>query len=206
MKIASSRERWLLILLPAGLVVAGYAWGFMADLQDSVNATEKELSAAIENAVPLSEVAAEQIRLNELVEEERELAEEKRELEVELSRLAGGFGAAAGSGRTQAMQDLSRLFELHGMTIVNETPSVGRDQMPKSLANAISRLEAFDTDADSKATVRMWRIQMVGRYTDLQRALTSMAQGGATAIPVSLSMAESQNRSSLRTWTLVVWL
>lgn len=195
-----------MILLPAGLIVAGYAWGFMADLQDSVNATEKELATAIENAVPLSEVAAEQIRLNELIEEERTLEEEKRELEIELGRLAGGFGAAAGSGRTQAMQDLSRLFELHGMTIVNETPSGGRDQMPKSLSNAISRLEAFDTSASEKPTIRMWRIEMIGRYTDLQRALTSLAQGGATAIPVSLSMAESQNRSSLRTWTLVVWL
>lgn len=74
---------------------------------------------------------------------------------------------------------------------------------------AHAALEALFKDTPSmpaREKPQLRKLRLVGRYLDVMAALTDLTDSEVIAIPVGLAMKDASLKTSLREWTLMVWI
>jgi hypothetical protein len=202
MKI-SERERLVLTLLPLAIILGGYAWWFNMFERHRVAKVEADYERASAGAVRPVEVVGQRAQAAAQRRQIDSLKTERKELEDRRLRIVGEL--AGPQKRMRATDELTGLFERHGLQILEECPA-GKDhaaQLPPSMTAAFGRLEGASKPLASQVRC----IHFTGRYMDVLAALEEIAQHETPpAIPVGLTMSETEADRDVRTWTLQVWM
>ncbi|MEO1130707.1 MAG: hypothetical protein AAFX05_13525 [Planctomycetota bacterium] len=198
----TSRDKVLIALLPAILIIALYGWGFNRSLQREIDGLQSQLEDSSEKPVTDLDVRSEQARASSLAREMADLQERREGLERELDGVARPL--ANTSGGTAQSQDLTALLSRHGLQTIRQQPATGRSlgELAPVLAATAKRLEKRVGALDRQLV----RVEVSGRYSEVVDALTEMGSADSSIIGVSLEMADAPIGTEVRTWTLVVWM
>jgi len=186
----SARERILLLILPAALVVLLYSFGWNPSHIKALTSSTGELQKAREKESTRS-----------VVLDDRSLDREIARLSAEKTKLQRQLDALTGEGstdaqRTETVMLMSALLRRHRLLVVEESPVGAPD---KTVA---PRTTAKKSALSGKAPERFWKIRFLGSWADVTAALTDLRSFEAPCFPVSLTMAEPQSGTPIRDWTL----
>lgn len=226
----NEREKLLVLVFPAFLVLGGYIWIFGTSAQRELTSVRERLAEAESEAVTPQQVWQQQTRLKRLTREVEETQAEKDRLKTEADELCGEV--TANRRDIGAIDALTALFERHQLKITDERPADSGDArgMATSLEEATDRLrkalEEKPTASSSKRRTKTYatavarrgpsqtnadssfrQLKFYGRFIDVLHAMDELAQAESDAIPVSITMEEiglAGMYSELREWTLLV--
>lgn len=195
----AQRDRAMLVLLPAGILLVGFSlftWPALQSLR------KEQAAARAAAAISPADLQRQQQRSAQLRQDIDALEQNRVRLESQV----GGIGSNPASvlPYLQADHDLTALFRRHRLDVLEAGSAVTGNEvkLPRSLAAAFERLGAA---RHARGQVR--RVQLSGTFLDLRAALAELAQSSDSAIvPVSITMAEADTGGARRTWTLVVWM
>lgn len=200
------REQMLLMLMPAFAVVAVYMLGYNRDAD--LKKAREELEAFRPTAVSMADVGAERWKLEGLEEKKNEVAKEKTELAKRWAALDQGRQSDL-AHRSSALLKLTQMLWDRGLHTFEESAAaeVG-SEMPPSFQDALTKLRGDNAAASSHSggPQRLWKIRFYGRYGDVLEALETLRDSGSPAIPVGLSMSETNPETDWRSWTLLIWI
>lgn len=195
------RERLLIMLLPALVIVGGYLMGYARDKE--LEAARAGLASARASAVSYMDVLAEQEKIADVRSQLDEIKKEKTQLDARWSRLGSMHEREAGT-RIDSVRTLSKMLWDCGLHSFEESiADDGLGELPPSFQGALRRLKG---DSAPVATHRLWKIRFIGRYADVMEALESLRDSGSPIIPVSISMSETRADTQYRSWTLLLWI
>lgn len=196
----SPRERVLLVLLPAFLVLTVYGWFGARKPMSNLERTGKGLESARVNPISESDVRGVRAEAARLDRETETLLAQRAELEDELSRLVSAMRTDTGS--TGAIEVLSGVLGRYGLRTVSEgeldpTRRAG-------IGERIKTLESTLADRGHRLDRRLWELELSGTYEAMLASLERLAVDAPAVIPVSIEMAETPEGGRL--WKLVVWV
>ena len=182
----TARERLLLLVLPGALVLAAYAFFINASHMGALTKANAQIEGLRTQAGPVN--LKPQALAADLQRVKTELADLKRKLTAFID---GGSDALQ---RSEAVVMVGALLRKHGMIVVEEGPSARQTAAPGPARGAAGRQNHTDG---------VWQVRFLGTWSGVQATLEALPDFKDTAcLPLSLSMAEPQNQSPMREWTL----
>lgn len=201
MKPTSTRERVLLICLPAFMVLAVYGW--LIYPRQPLEQADVALRAAQAQEPSLTDMAEKQVQIKRL---DQQLAEaDQRNAELKARRREVMTPRTSGSNQQlTTIQDLTTLMISRNLRLLDQGPVDGKTaDLPESLRQAADQLS---DKGESKLEPVMWQLQFHGRYRDVLSVVKFLAETDHPAIPIQLLMDEVLTDTDWRAWTLVVWI
>jgi len=201
MKPTSTRERVLLICLPAFMVIAVYGW--LIYPRQPLEQAETALRAAQAKVPSLTDVAEKQVKIKRL---DQQLAEaDERNSELKARRREVMTPRTSGSNQQlTTIQDLTTLMISRNLRLLDQGPMDGKTaDLPEALRQAADQLS---DKGETKLEPVMWQLHFHGRYQDVLSVVKFLAETDHPAIPIQLLMDEVPTDTDWRTWTLVVWI
>jgi hypothetical protein len=199
----SNREKMLIMVAPAVLIVIFYTWWFgVVGKTKTLLQTSREADKA-ETAAPtpdhFREPEAQRARLM------REL--EKYQKEQAIARQTWDALAAACASsemRNDRIEKLTTLLALHHLALVDDresdASSIGRG--PK----ALEPLGQLLTEKSKSLAPQLRQLQFKGNYVDVHALLQDLSRGEIVAVPVTLTMKPVTDGTPKLEWTLLVWI
>ena len=124
---------------------------------------------------------------------------------AETAGSASGDATMPAGGEARTVADVTDCLTGRGMVVVScgrepggalgamATAGIGRSvRAPGSVSGA------------ARGASRLWRVEAVGTFDDMRRALDALADSGAAAIPVAVAMDPPAPGQTLHRWSL--WL
>jgi hypothetical protein len=194
----TNRDKRLLVFLPSLAVLVGYAVWFSTTGKHTALSGARTALERAEKAVPTDDrLLGQQMQL---AMAEAEAGRALREAVEAKKRLMGHLACIDPDCRPERMHKLTSLLTRHGLTVIEHRDAEGgKDHIPPTS-------DALRKQLPLAATLQLHRIRFAARYRDVIRATTALAEEGAVAIPVSLTMKESPNQSEWHEWTMLVWV
>lgn len=213
----SSRDKWIMMLLPAVAIVLLYIWLYSE--QGNMFIARRELEKARAGAATPAQLAAARTRLAGLQQDQVKVKAERKALDDRWTAL-GTTRNLSPAARAEAFQRLSRTIWKGGLFTVEEAPLEGNNtQIPASLDEMFKRLannnptggnapagNAAAGNVAISSQQRLWKVRFLGRYKDVRAMLETLATEDTPIIPVSISMSQAPLETDWRNWTLLVWM
>jgi hypothetical protein len=202
----TNRDKLLILVVPAVLVVGGYGFWINSSngKQTEVSRLQQSVNKAAGTAPPPEQVAAQKMLVQSLNANlrklEGDLAQEKRDWDAFASQ---AFNPAT---RAERVRKLNALLRDQGLTLLGDEPAEGgggRGDRPSAALEAFGKAVA---ERSPQTKPKTWRVRLYGRYGSLARALSHLSLREALCVPVGLTMKEWDVNSPAQEWTLIVWI
>lgn len=200
MKPKTTRERWMLVLIPAALVLIVYGFFIRGSLMSELKAVSSDAERL--RAVPITQEGNARMRADR-----DELAREEQQIDARIAELRNspllpsGFGRSA--NRSAALREITGLMERHRLRLNDQGQvSLAEAGAPNSFEEMIANTRSM-LESGAEPTYR--RFRFTGRYQDAYGMLKELAASGMPVIPASIRMDRIEGSSHLR-WELVVWM
>ncbi len=187
----TNREQWLVRLLPAILVAAVY--GLHYERSGELRRKTAELDAARLAAVSPAAFEMQRRTLNDMTAQVEAVKAEGAELEAARNRLATGDRWKPAVTTEVFRQVTEMLWEHHLVNFREAQVSDGDNQYPTALQRV---LQASAPAEKSVERPRFWRVEFVGTYGDVLRALDELTASGLPAVPLRISMSPMQGSAA----------
>jgi hypothetical protein len=192
------------MILPALLVAIGYGglWQYVLPAKKALADARTRLANAQARA-PSPEALDLSLRQLALLRQDIDNQErDKHQLQGQWQALAARHGGAG--GRAQAGARLTELLSRHHLVLLHEGPADAGSKGGKP-PEALRKVAAQLAPA-AAGGMHLWRVQMVGRFSQVLAVLEELSAEESIAMPVSLSMDEARPGTDARSWVLVVWI
>ena len=191
----SKRERFLLMLFPAALILAIYSVLFAVPLRAERSALDTEFQR--EKMAAISEEAAMMSQQN--LETEKEALERIRK-RVSMSRQQIrelSVGWRSGKTRLETLEKITELMRDYNLSLVSQG---GED----SVVVSTYLKELFDMMNEQAVLepVEFWPVEVKGAYFDVLEFLSDVNTLAKSIIPVAITM-QPESEGSQKTWTIV---
>jgi hypothetical protein len=199
----SNREKILVMVAPAVLVVIAYTWWFgVVGKSKLLFQGFRELDKA-EKAAP----APEQFREPEMQRARLMRELDKYQKEQAVARQTWDALAAACANpdmRNERIEKLTTLLAQHHLTLVDdgEADSSQGGSAPKAL-DALGKLL---TEKAKNLKPQLRQLHFRGNYVDVHALLQDLSRGEVVAVPVGLTMKPAMDGTPKREWTMLVWI
>lgn len=193
----SPRERLLLNVMPAAIVLAMYAFLFAMPAQKEYQNASRKLNLA--KSIAVDETIAEQakknlelaqsglVRLNEQIKSDRE----------QIAFL--GRQWSNGDARLTTVQQVTELLQQFNLSIVRQE---FEEEPPLSVY--LKDLETVVAKhSGENENLEYWQIELAGGYPDMMKFLLEVKSSGLRTFPVTLTMKASDTTDGVHTWTVV---
>ena len=196
-KATRSRERFLLSLLPAAIVLAAYAMIFAIPAQNTWRAKSAELANTRLTAV--DDASASISRSNvELAQSGLQRLNEQIRLDREQIAFMGEQWSS-GDARLPTVQEVTELLQQFNLSIVKQN----FEKEPK-LSVYLKELETIvKKHSAEEENLEYWQIELAGSYSDMMKFLQQIKDSGMRTFPVTISMKASEDGDGVHTWTVV---
>lgn len=199
--MSSERERSVMLVMPALLVVILYSWFWFRPLMASLRAKESDAAKAASSAVSPDAVPV-------AVQQRDRLQADVRDLKAKLDSHAVQTSSADRPGSrlsaSEAALELTRLFKTHRLVIeASEVANSAEaaELVPSPLVTTVEKLRGRPQFREPV----LYRVRFLGRYTDVL-ALIKQLNEESVALPLHLQMEEARPETAWRSWTLFAWL
>lgn len=192
------RERLLIMLLPALIVVGGYVLLYARDKE--LEAARVGLEAARKAQVPYMDVLDAQEKVNVARAKLEDVKKEKADLDARWKQLSSVHEREA-HDRNHTVKEVLRVLRERGLHSIEQ--SVADDELPPSFQSVLTQLNNGQPLQSSR---RLLKVRVVGRYADVLEALESLRDSGSPVIPIGISMSEVPPDTSYRSWIMLLWI
>lgn len=193
------RERLLVMLLPAFVIVAVYGWFVLGGVNAERERVAAQLAEVSADPVAEPEIAAAQRELRAAVSQREALREELESKRAVLDRVTARFGSAGDPAAEIA--NLTNLLGRYGLRTIREGPETGSGMRVSEQLKRIER-ELGRTGGGRV----LWSVDFAGTYAEVRAALEALPDRAPGLVPVALSMEEGDLTTPTRVWRLVVWV
>jgi len=199
----TTREKLLLTLLPAAVILAGYAWfGSVTGRTKSFLGLQQEITKA-ETAAPKPE---------QLLTQERQLAalagqinrQGRQQEETRQAWDALVAKCASAELRHERIEKLTGLLKRHNLTLLDDAEADANKDA--RLAPVLETMSKSLSETPKKQKPQLRNLHFQGGYLDVNSILQELARGEVLAIPVGLTMKPVKDSADKREWTLLVWI
>jgi type II secretory pathway component PulM len=198
----TTRERWLLVALPALAILVAYLYGFYRPQQKALTDARQALAACVSQQVPPTQFALQRQTLREL---EDRLDILKRQVpDPAAAKEAAASAVASPCGEAEAMARITGIFGRRGVVVVSCTRLAESDSgiaMPAGLGDMLTKLAGPGVGLPGG----VWRVRTVGTFADVQKSLEVMAGESALVVPLGIAMEPSEDGQT-HPWSLWVWM
>lgn len=198
----TERERWLMLIVPAALVLLLYSFIWHVPQVRDLRAKEQQLTKSRKTAVTRARVAELQAQLRDV---EKLNAQFQEELGAPVDQSSPSV-VASGSVLpvNEATIELSKLMVEQRLLIEDAGIVSGADADRLLPAGWKTLIERRKTDPKFRVPV-LYRLRFVGQYASVTKLLTLLEERH-TALPLQLEMEDAQPDTDWRRWTLLVGL
>jgi chromosome segregation ATPase len=202
MNLATNREKLLILLLPAALILCGYSLK-LSSLRTRHAGAQAALEETRKTTPQKAQFQAERKRIADLNAELAELANRNKDREAQWRKLQQDRSTNS-TVRIEAIEEITALLNRNQLKLVDEEPAEGTDagKLPASLEAVAALLKKNNPEVNTD----LWRVRCVGRYEDVLHALEELNEVEPLAIPVHLQMGEAKHTTEIRSWTLFLWI
>jgi hypothetical protein len=193
----TTREKWILAILPAVLTVVIYVWTYGRELQVSVNRLIQQTRAA-EAARPSREtIATAQATLQHL----RADAATRTLPVVEVPPTAPALQFAP---PTTGLQTITHILSRNHILVVST--QTANKSAGVSWPGEASDLSKRIAERRNGTAPVLWSVDMIGSYEQIRQALEEIAASDLCVIPQDITMETLAPDAAARHWTLWIWL
>ena len=198
----TNREKMLMLILPAALILGLYSFK-LSGLRTRHAGAEAARAAAQKTTPAPAQFQAERKRIAELNQELADVENQNRDWNVKWRKLQHDRSTDS-TLRIEAIEDLTALLNHNRLTLIDEEPAEGNDA--GKLPMALERVATLLKEKNPEVKTQLWRVRFDGRYEDVLRALEELSETEPLAIPVHLQMGEAKLSTETRHWTLYLWI
>jgi hypothetical protein len=198
----SNRDRWLLAILPALVVLIVYVFAFERPRANELCDLSAKVEAAKRQAVSGETVRAQHDELEQLRAKVVSLrASATVTAQTEKNRLAPRRWNNPAE-RPAALAALSRLLESHNVAMAGTTRLVDATGKAGTEAKLKDWLLATGS-TDKSIQPETWKVELIGDYGRILEVLEAMPELDRVVVPWQLSMEPAEDGTALRRWSLV---
>ncbi len=198
----SNRDRWLLAILPALVVLIGYVFLFERPRANELRDLQVKIEAAQRQAVSGETVRAQHEELEQLRAKVASLrASATAAAQAEKTRLAPRRWNNPAE-RPAALAAFSRLLEDNSVAAASTTRLVdptGKAGTDPKLKDWLLATGATDRNLQPET----WKVELVGDYSRILEVLEALPGLDRVVVPWQLSMEPADDGTALRHWSLV---
>jgi hypothetical protein len=198
----TNREKMLLLILPAALILGLYSFK-LSGLRARHTGAEAALAEAQKTTPTPAQFQVERKRVADLNLELADVENQNRDWLDRWHKLQDDRSTDS-TLRIEAIEDLTALLNHNRLTLIDEEPAEGTDagKLPMALEHVAKLLK----EKNSEVKTQLWRVRFDGRYEDVLHALEELSETEPLAIPVHLQMSEAKLSTDTRRWTLFLWI
>lgn len=186
----SLREKWMAALLPAIVTGLIYQFGWMRTAKTDADGLRKQ----IQTQGPLAaRTAALQHENSEHGRLERLLATRRQP--------PTGPGQLPDFNRTAALQQISKLCEAGGLTLLASSPDNG-GKLPPS----VEQVAKFLVRPGDPAAPQVWRLDLQSSYAGMVELLDGLSEAPQLIVPLGVTMQPNADETQPLIWSLTVWM
>ncbi|HLX61099.1 MAG TPA: hypothetical protein VKX17_07430 [Planctomycetota bacterium] len=178
----SSRDRWLLALLPAVLTASIYIYGPGATQRARMVKAQGELQAAQEK--PFDRGALSAVRSD--MQQNRAAFDNAKKRLAALSAAPAQRLGPESEDRSATLRALTAILEARGLVLVKS------EKLPIDAESALGRktLDAWKAYAEKThaPAPQIWRVELRGSYPHMQQACEELARAPQFIVPLSVTM------------------
>lgn len=191
----SKRERALLTLFPAALILAVYSVLFALPMRQTKSTAQAEYLKASQSAV--SPESAEASKENLIIESQslERINDRVAQSRLKIRELSQGWRSR--KSRLETLEKITELMRDYNLSIVSQGGDAG--------GSVSSYLQNFFQMIDEQAVlepVEFWPVEIKGGYFDVLEFLTDVNTMANSIIPVAVTMKPTEG-SAQKTWTIV---
>jgi hypothetical protein len=198
----TNREKLLLLVLPAALILAFYSFKLsglrtrQAGARASLEEARKTIPTQPQFQVERKRIADLNLELADVVNQNRDRESQWRKLQEDRSTNS--------TLRIETIEDVTALLNRNRLELTDEEPAEENNAVKLPLA--LERVATLLKKNNPEVNTQLWRVRFVGRYEDVLRALEELNETEPLAIPVYLQMGEAKLSTEVRSWTLLLWI
>jgi hypothetical protein len=196
----TSRDKLLVLVLPAVLILAIYGWSVPGKHLQLASAADALATVRAQAPSPemLQGWESRVARLTrDTVTLQRDIGSLKRRWEEAAAK------CASAELRNERIKKLTTLLRQNRLTVLDDAEvEGGKGKLPKAMEQLVEQF--VQVDAGLRPQTR--QLHLFGAYLDVQQVIRELSQGEVLAIPVGLSMKPSPAATTLHEWTLLVWI
>jgi hypothetical protein len=203
MNANTNRDKLLMLILPAALIVSLYTFK-LSGLRARHNGAEAAIADAQKTLPKPAQFQAERKKIGELNQELAALAGQNREQDA-LWRKLQEDRSSNSTLRIEAIEAITALLNRNRLHLLDEEPAEDTTNVRK-LPATLDRVATLLKKNNPDVNTQLWRVRCVGRYEDVLHALEELNESEPLAIPVHLQMDEAKLSTETRSWTLFLWI
>lgn len=183
----SPRDKWMCAIIPALLTGLIYQYAFIHPVGVDIESIQKRLDTQ-------GPLAARQAALKQAEADHAQLLHRVADMKKPgITRLH--------FNRTAALQQISKLCESGGLTLVSSSPDTAA-KLPPSIDQVASLLAS---PADSLPP-QIWRLELQGSYPAMVEFLDGLGATPTLVVPLNLGLQPNAEDTRPLNWTVSVWL
>lgn len=186
MKPRTTREKWMLALLPVVLTLL-LGWAFF------VRPADKQLALLKQRVAAQGSAAAKRAQIDRARQERTSLEKTLKARQQAAEAEENTFD------RNAAMQEVSALCSACGLSL-NKTEQDLTGKLPKNLQEAASAL------GEGATPPQLWKLEFSGAYPEVIRLLDGLQKARPLIVPLAVSMQSGKTERTPASWVLTLWL
>lgn len=193
------REQFLLMFLPACLVVITYAIFFYSPSQKTAQAARSQLEDVRQKAPTEQDLLTAKNLLEVATQTQATVQEEVNRVQEEIVQFCATFGDE--SRRFQTIQNITAWLQDHPLSLLAQA-AVREPTLSTVQRAALQRISSHL----EKNRIQYREFQLEGTYLDMVQFLQRFTKSETPIYPVSLEMTSSANEDGQHIWSFVVAL
>lgn len=190
------RDRWILALLPAIVLVISYQYLKANPMTVTLNGLRSQAKETPKGATP----ADFQKAVNEADEIEKKLDAERERQKTFATQTPGVPAEWRQDDRARTLQELTRLCEESGVTLLS-TSLHGGNSLPAPLGDLSKMLK----DKHGMPEAQLWKFELTAPYARVAALLKRFSASDRFILPVQLDMKIENDDPELK-WTVLLWI
>ncbi len=193
----SKREQRLLFLLPSVAVLVVYAFLIalpkQRQLSDLVSTYESTKARAIDKQIA-EQSLQDLLRAKDGLERLRERLTTARSTMKQTSQNWRSPGELLAT-----IQQLTEMLDQYELSILSQN-----NEPDPSISNYVKSLtEKINSESPNAPPIQFWKIEVEGKYSDIQSFLSSIDLDSMKTFPLTLSMSLPETGSATPKWTII---
>lgn len=191
------REQLVIVLMPAAIVLLGYALFVYRGQQNEYKREKQRLESLSKQAVTEQDVMTVGTRVRFARREKSELQQQLDKLQGRIDEVCSRFGGA--SQQFGTIEQMTQLLRANDVSLISQSTT---SEPPLST----HQKEVLQTirERSSGGQLEYRELQLQGRYTDVLAFLQQLGTARVSVLPVSLELDTSDSTTGVHQWKIVI--
>lgn len=191
------REQLIKVLMPAAVVLLGYALLVNHGRQKEYRQEKRRLESLSHQAVTEQEIVTVGLRVRFAQQQKNQLRQELEKLEGRIDEVCSRFGGS--SQQFGTIQQITQLLRGNDVSLVSQSTT----SEPRLSTHQKKVLQTI-RERSNNGQLEYRELQLQGRYADVLAFLQQLGELRVSVLPVSLELDTSDSVAGVHWWKMVI--